>query len=143
MKSFFTPRDITSLVGISYRQVQYWDETHFLSPSYRRRGKYRLYTFTDLFLAYFVQKLRSNGASIQKLRTILKTTKEFLPRSTFPVGDLCVLVEIQSQRVLVFASLPLMSRAAERSYVLVDARKLAEEVDRLWPEFSTPVSSAA
>ena len=53
---------------ISYRQIQYWDKTSFIKPSYRRRGKYRLYTFADLIQLRLAKMLRETNFSIQKLR---------------------------------------------------------------------------
>lgn len=88
MKSYFRPTDACDLIGISYRQLQYWDRTGFISPSYKRRGKYRLYTFSDLSQLYMAQTLRQRGYSIQKLRRTLENYKEALGKARASVGYL-------------------------------------------------------
>ena len=65
VKNFFTPKDVMAVTGLSYRQLQYWDKTGFVKPSYRKQGRYRLYTFSDLIQLKLVGKLRSNRVSIQ------------------------------------------------------------------------------
>jgi len=65
MKTFFTPKEVAKIVGLSYRQIQYWDKTNFIKPSYRRRGKYRLYTFQDLIQMKLAKTLRGHEYSIQ------------------------------------------------------------------------------
>src|ERR1043166_10220091 len=100
MKSFFTPKEVAKLIGISYRQVQYWDKTNFIKPSYRRRGKYRLYTFSDLIQLEVAKVLRETNISIQRLRKIIKSLKSLLPQVNHPLVELTFLIE--GERILVF-----------------------------------------
>ena len=57
----FTSKKVMALTGLSARQLQYWDEQGFLSPSLRRRegkGRRRLYDFRDLVSLRVAAQLR-------------------------------------------------------------------------------------
>lgn len=130
MKSFFTPKEVAKLIGISYRQIQYWDKTSFIKPSYRRRGKYRLYTFSDLIHLKVAKTLRENEFSIQKLRTTIKQLKELLPQVTRPLVDLTFLIE--GERILVFAGEVLINKG--QSFIRFDVKSLRDQVEEVFPD---------
>jgi DNA-binding transcriptional MerR regulator len=132
MKSFFTPKEVAKLIGISYRQIQYWDKTNFIKPSYRRRGKYRLYTFADLIQLKVAKVLRETNISIQRLRKIIKSLKSLLPQVSHPLVDLTFLIE--GERILVFNGVVLMSSKTVNNYVRFDVKSLREEIDRTFPD---------
>ena len=91
MKSFFVPREVCELVGISYRQLQYWDKTNFIKPSYKRKGKYRLYTFSDLLQLTMASTLRSeHQLSVQRLRTAIRMLRDLLPKLNSPLIELSI-----------------------------------------------------
>lgn len=132
MKSFFTPKEVAKLIGISYRQIQYWDKTNFIKPSYRRRGKYRLYTFADLIQLKVAKVLRETNISIQRLRKIIKSLKSLLPQVNHPLVDLTFLIE--GERILVFNGVVLMSSKSNANYVRFDVKSLRDEIDRTFPD---------
>ena len=132
MKSFFTPKEVAKLIGISYRQIQYWDKTNFIKPSYRRRGKYRLYTFSDLIQLKVAKVLRETNISIQRLRKIIKSLKSLLPQVNHPLVDLTFLIE--GERILVFNGVVLMSSKSNNNYVRFDVKSLRDEIDRTFPD---------
>ena len=132
MKSFFTPKEVAKLIGISYRQIQYWDKTNFIKPSYRRRGKYRLYTFSDLIQLKVAKVLRETNISIQRLRKIIKSLKSLLPQVNHPLVDLTFLIE--GERILVFNGVVLMSSKSTTNYVRFDVKSLRDEIDRTFPD---------
>lgn len=132
MKSFFTPKDVASIVGISYRQIQYWDKTNFIKPSYRRKGKYRLYTFSDLIQLKVAKTLRDHNFSIQRLRKTIKSLRSLLPQVSHPMVDLTFLIE--GDRILVFNGEVLMNAISGQNYIRFDVSKLRDEVDRSFPE---------
>lgn len=132
MKSFFTPKDVASIVGISYRQIQYWDKTNFIKPSYRRKGKYRLYTFSDLIQLKVAKTLRDHNFSIQRLRKTIKSLRSLLPQVSHPMVDLTFLIE--GDRILVFNGEVLMNAISGQNYIRFDVSKLRDEVDRMFPE---------
>jgi DNA-binding transcriptional MerR regulator len=70
----FTSEKVRALTGVSPRQLQYWDEEGFLSPSLRRsegKGRRRLYTFRDLVSLRVVVELRRAGVSLQLIRRVV------------------------------------------------------------------------
>lgn len=58
-------------VGISYRQLDYWDRTGLLQPSVRGAagsGSQRLYAFRDILVLKLVKRLLDTGVSLQQIR---------------------------------------------------------------------------
>lgn len=126
------PKEVVRLIGISYRQIQYWDKTNFMKPSYRRRGKYRLYTFADLIQLRVAKLLREHGTSIQRLRRTIRSLKALLPQVQHPLAELTFLIE--GERILVFNGEIVMDSAAGQSYIRFDVKSLVEEIKRIFPD---------
>ena len=62
------------LVGISYRQLDYWARTELIVPSRQAAtgsGTPRLYSFADLVQLRVVKRLLSTGISLPKIRKAL------------------------------------------------------------------------
>lgn len=131
MRSFFRPKDVKELVRIPYWQLQYWDKTNFIQPSYRRHGKYRLYTFSDLIQLKVAEVMKNHGFSLQQLRLLIENLKGLLPRLAYPLADHTFL--IQGQRILAFNGEVLMNPSDE-NYIRFDAKALREEINKLFPE---------
>ena len=136
MKSTFTPKEVVRIIGISYRQIQYWDKTSFIRPSYRSHGKYRQYTFSDLVQMKVAKLLRDHDVSIQKLRKIIKSLRELLPRISFPLGECNLLIE--GDRILVFNGDVLMDASTDGQYVRFDARVLRRQINESYPDEEFP-----
>jgi uncharacterized protein (DUF433 family) len=69
----FPTEKVLRLTALSKRQLQYWDETQFLSPSITSkagRGHRRLYDFRDLVSLRVAADLRANHASLQAIRKV-------------------------------------------------------------------------
>ena len=142
MKSFFTPKEVAKLIGISYRQIQYWDKTNFIKPSYRRRGKYRLYTFSDLIQLKVAKILRETNFSIQRLRKTIKSLKALLPQVSHPLVDLTFLIE--GERILVFNGVVLMNSKSGHDYIRFDVKSLRDEIERTFPDlYAVPTDQQA
>ncbi len=63
--------DVCRLVGISYRQLDYWARTGLVTPSIRNAGgsgTQRLYSFQDLVLLRTIKSLLDTGVSLQQIR---------------------------------------------------------------------------
>src|SRR4029453_13556170 len=63
--------EVCKIVGISYRQLDYWARTGLATPSVREAGgsgTQRLYSFRDLVLLRTVKSLTDTGGSLQQLR---------------------------------------------------------------------------
>lgn len=68
------------IVGVSLRQIQYWDEQGFIRPSVKLadgRGSRRLYSFRDLICLKVVKDLARYGFSLQKIRRCLRPLKRY------------------------------------------------------------------
>ena len=59
------------IVGITYRQLDYWTRTGLVQPSLQQAsgsGTQRLYSFNDLLQLKVIKSLTDAGASLQKVR---------------------------------------------------------------------------
>ncbi|MFM6979918.1 MAG: MerR family transcriptional regulator [Micrococcales bacterium] len=68
-----------SAVGISYRQLDYWDRTGLVSPSVRGAqgsGTQRLYSFRDVLVLKLVKNLLDTGISLQQIRSAVEELRE-------------------------------------------------------------------
>jgi uncharacterized protein (DUF433 family) len=69
----FTADRVSSLTGLSLRQLQYWDEQRFIAPALtarKGRGRKRLYSFRDLVSLRVAGQLRKLGISLQQIRKV-------------------------------------------------------------------------
>ena len=130
MKSFFTPKEIRELVDITYRQIQYWDKSRFIIPSYRRRGKYRLYTFGDLVLLKVAELLRKKGNSIQQLRRTISNLRDMLRNITFPFSELNIL--FKDEQILLFNGDVVMNM--DNDYIMFSVKKLRQRLAELYAD---------
>ena len=70
-RSGFRGPAVCAIVGISYRQLDYWARTGMVEPSLRPAsgsGTVRLYSFDDLVRLRVVRRLLDAGVSLQKVR---------------------------------------------------------------------------
>lgn len=68
----FRSPQVCAVVGITYRQLDYWDRTGLLGPSMQEAsgsGTQRLYTFRDIVTLRVVKRLKDAGTSLHKIRT--------------------------------------------------------------------------
>ena len=66
--------DVCRIVGISYRQLDYWARTELVTPSVRDAhgsGTQRLYSFQDLVSLKVIKKLLDTGVSLQRVLAVL------------------------------------------------------------------------
>jgi DNA-binding transcriptional MerR regulator len=59
------------IVGITYRQLDYWARTGLVTPTLRDAhgsGNHRLYGFTDILVLKIVKRLLDAGVSLQNIR---------------------------------------------------------------------------
>lgn len=133
MKTLFTPKEVAGIVGISYRQIQYWDSSGFIRPSYRRRGRFRSYTFGDLILLWVAKALRGHGYSVQRLRRVIGGLAKLVARApTDQLDQLTFLLEGES--VLVFTGQVLMDDASEDHFLAFRVRELRAAVEARFPD---------
>jgi DNA-binding transcriptional MerR regulator len=76
--------EVQKLVGISYRQLDYWARTGLVRPSVRDAdgsGSQRLYSFHDLLQLRIIKKLLDAGVSLQRVRKAVDFLKDHLKKS--------------------------------------------------------------
>jgi DNA-binding transcriptional MerR regulator len=62
---------VIKLVGITYRQLDYWARTNLVTPSVRAAdgsGTQRLYSFTDVVELRIIKRLLDAGVSLRQIR---------------------------------------------------------------------------
>ena len=67
----FRVPDVVRIVGISYRQLDYWARTGLVRPSVRDAhgsGSQRLYSFQDLALLKLIKRMLDSGVGLQQIR---------------------------------------------------------------------------
>jgi transposase-like protein len=71
--------EVCRIVGISYRQLDYWARTNLVTPSVREAGgsgTQRLYSFQDLLQLKVVKNLLDAGVALQQIRAAIEYLKE-------------------------------------------------------------------
>ena len=67
--------EVTKIVGISYRQLDYWARTGLVVPEVRGAsgsGSQRLYSFRDVLLLKVIKRLLDAGISLNQIRTAIE-----------------------------------------------------------------------
>lgn len=73
--------EVVKLVGVTYRQLDYWARTGLVKPSVRDAsgsGTQRLYGFQDLVLLRSIKNLLETGVTLQKIRRAVDYLREHL-----------------------------------------------------------------
>jgi len=99
----FNTKMACKIVGISLRQVQYWDETGLVKPSVREaagRGTIRLYSYTDLIQLKVVKTLRDHRISLQKIGRSLEYLQSHFPEIKKPLLELKFLTDGETVFIL-------------------------------------------
>ena len=63
--------EVCRIVGITYRQLDYWARTELVTPSIKDAtgsGSQRLYSFQDLVTLRVIKNLLDTGVSLQRVR---------------------------------------------------------------------------
>jgi DNA-binding transcriptional MerR regulator len=68
--------DVIKIVGISYRQLDYWARTGLVRPSVQDAqgsGTQRLYSFRDLATLKLIKRMLDSGVNLQRIREAMST----------------------------------------------------------------------
>ena len=79
--SGFRGPQVCSLVGITYRQLDYWARTGLLRPSIadaRGSGTQRVYSYTDVLELKVIKQLLDAGISLQRARRAVECLRQGL-----------------------------------------------------------------
>jgi predicted RNase H-like HicB family nuclease len=92
----FNTKAIQAITGLTMRQIDYWDTTHFIKPSVREaagHGSVRLYSFTDLVQMKVAKTLMDKGITLQKIRKSITYLKKNMPDIEKPLSELRFLTD--------------------------------------------------
>lgn len=84
---------VCKIVGITYRQLDYWARTGLLQPSIQAAagsGSQRLYSFSDIVQLRVVKRLLDAGMSLKKIRQAMGILRDQL-QSERPLADVTLL----------------------------------------------------
>jgi DNA-binding transcriptional MerR regulator len=87
---------VCRLVGISYRQLDYWARTGLVTPSVRAAdgsGSHRLYSFGDLVELRIIKRLLDAGISLQRIREAIRYLRS--SSSGRPLSDVTLISDGQ------------------------------------------------
>ena len=79
----YSSSEVCAHVGITNRQLQWWDEHRIVSPSWFQ-GHARRYKEEDLVLIQVIAKLKKIGLSLQAIRKVLPPIKAYLATRESP-----------------------------------------------------------
>jgi len=80
IKKVYGSMEACKIIGITYKQLDYYDRSNFIKPSANEAGGYgsrRMYSFSDLMKLKVIKKLLEAGISLQKLRKTKKYLDEY------------------------------------------------------------------
>src|SRR4030043_1479370 len=92
----FNTKAVFKITGLSIRQIDYWDRTHFVKPSVSEAtgyGSVRLYSFNDLIQLRVAKTLMDKGVSLQKIRKAITYLKKNMPEVVKPLSELRFLTD--------------------------------------------------
>ncbi len=99
----FNTKAVSRITGLSARQIDHWDRTHFIKPSVSEASGYgsvRLYSFNDLIQLRVAKTLMDKGISLQKLRKAINYLKKNMPEIEKPLSELRFLTDGETIFVL-------------------------------------------
>jgi len=101
MKEPFTAAVARRIVGITQRQLDYWDDRGLVTPSIRKadgKGSERWYSFRDLVKLSMVKRLRDAGISLGKIDSAIKILRR--RGGGDPLADRCLITDGRTVHVV-------------------------------------------
>lgn len=89
---------VCKLVGITYRQLDYWARTGLIMPSMQAAtgsGSQRVYSFTDVVQLKVIKNLLDAGMSLKKIRSAVDILRNEMD-SEQPLADVTLLSDGQT-----------------------------------------------
>ena len=84
----FRSREVSQILDISRRQLQYWAQTDLVTPSVQTNGGHYRYAFQDLVSLKATKRLIDSGVSLQRIRKSISALRNLLPSITSPLSEL-------------------------------------------------------
>jgi DNA-binding transcriptional MerR regulator len=76
--------EVAKIVGISYRQLDYWARTGLVNPSVKDAGgsgTQREYSFQDIIVLKTIKNLLDTGVNLQRIRKAIGYLRDYLKKS--------------------------------------------------------------
>src|SRR3990172_4297290 len=92
----FNSKTVCKLTGLTYRQIDHWDRSHFVKPSLKEASGYgsvRFYSFKDLVQLKVAKALKDQGVSLQKIRKAVTYLKKNFPDIERPLAEMRLLTD--------------------------------------------------
>lgn len=128
----YDSKTASQIVGVSLRQLQYWDEQDFIRPSVKLaegRGTKRLYSFHDLICLKVVKDLARHGFTLQTIRRCLTPLKEQASQTERPSESLKYLTDGEKMFIITNDRQKILD-AIERQFVVsLGIGSLVRELD--------------
>ena len=124
---YFHSGQVREIVGLSRRQMQYWDRTGLVTPSVRTSGGHARYAFEDLVAYKTAKKLLDAGVSLQRIRRVMVRIREILPTIKRPLVELTLVAT--GDVVLVFYERTVFEAITGQEWLL-DIADVQRDVDR-------------
>jgi DNA-binding transcriptional MerR regulator len=116
----YDSKTASQIVGVSLRQLQYWDEQDFIRPSVKLaegRGTKRLYSFHDLICLKVVKDLARHGFTLQTIRRCLTPLKDHSSQTERPSESLKYLTDGEKMFIITNDRQKILD-AMERQFVV-------------------------
>jgi DNA-binding transcriptional MerR regulator len=135
----FSTKTVVKLVGVTQRQIDYWDRSHFIKPSVKEASGYgtgRLYSFMDLVQLKVAKTLKDKGVSLQKIRKSISYLKKNFPDVKKPLAEMRFLTDGEAIFVLTKVNKAILDTLARGQMVFALAigeliEELKGEVEKL------------
>lgn len=118
--------DVAKIIGISRRQLQYWDETDLVRPETRTPGGHARYAFEDLVALKTAKRLIDAGVSVQRIRKSIRALRDILPAVERPLAE--VVLVATGDVVLAFKDGTAFDAVSGQEWVF-EIAQLQREVD--------------
>ena len=128
----YDSKTASSIVGVSLRQLQYWDERDFIRPSVKLaegRGSKRLYSFHDLICLKVVKDLAYHGFTLQKIRRCIKPLKDNSSHTERPAESLKYLTDGEKLFVITNDRRKILDAMERQFVVALGIGSLVRELD--------------
>lgn len=133
----FTSGEVQRIVGVTQRQLGYWDDSALAHPHGRPAqgsGSRRLYTVLDMLQLKLIGRLRQAGLSLQKIRRALLSLSD-LADEPAPIAELEVITD--GRRILVRRSNEQILDPLTKQYILcLPLADLLAEIEKQVPTSS-------
>jgi predicted RNase H-like HicB family nuclease len=99
----FNTKTAVTLTGLTPRQIDYWDRTHFIKPTLKEAAGYgtgRLYSFEDIVQLKVAKTLIDKGVTLQKIRKSITYLRKNFPDVKKPLAEMRFLTDGETIFVL-------------------------------------------